>query len=455
MTKSRERSSRSGSDPVVIGTTKLNATDSGDLKILDTSDNRKKIIASELHIGDGSNQIILKKDSSTHKIVFETQAGDSTPASSNAGGGVTVVANTTALQALSGSAEGDLAFVTATKKLMLRTSTGWYTVSTVTNASPVISSAGNASYDFATDGTPIVITVSASEPESETITYAHQVTSGSASGIATITQGTGGNVNQFTLTPQQSGSGGTFSVKFSATDPNSNVALSSASAFTLTFSVQASAIFDGSNDKVSISGSNDFDLADGAISIECWGYFDSFIADPGWWTPILEFGTNANHKRFSVTWDDGSGGGRKIGLFCNTTSSTNINLAGTTVLQTGTWYHLCWVRNSSGTWKLYVNGTQEATGSETGTMGSNASASMSIGWGEQYGDWLDGKISNLRIVKGTEVYTSNFTPSSVNLDKITNTKLLTFNDPSTIEDDSDSNHTMTVSGATASSTGPF
>ena len=159
----------------------------------------------------------------TTKLVFQTQvSGQSATDSNGGGGGVTVVADTTALQALTNNSVGDLVFVSANNKLYLRQTNGWYTVATVSNATPVISSAGNASYAFATDGNSIVITVTATDAEGETITYAHTVSSGSLTNgggtTATVVQGTGNNVNQFTITPStNSAYAGSFSLTFTAT----------------------------------------------------------------------------------------------------------------------------------------------------------------------------------------------------------------------------------------------
>ena len=59
---------------------------------------------------------------------------------------------------------------------------------------------------------------------------------------------------------------------------------------------------------------------------------------------------------------------------------------------------------------------------------------------------LNGYISNLRIVQGTAVYTSNFTVTSSPLTAITNTKLLICNDTNIINDGSASNHSITRNG---------
>jgi hypothetical protein len=237
MTAARDRADRTGSTPVQIGSTKLTTDSNNNLSVLDTSDAPKKLIASEIEIGDSSNKVIIKKGSD-NKVQFQTQASGGSATDSNAGGGVTVVANTTALNALTGNAVGDLAFVTANNKLYIRQSGGWYTVATGSNATPVISSAGDASYTLATDGTAVVVTVTATDDEGETITYNYNVSSGSLTNgggaTATVTQGTGSNVNQFTITPTTTQAyAGDFSLTFTAQDTNGNTATSSASAFTL------------------------------------------------------------------------------------------------------------------------------------------------------------------------------------------------------------------------------
>ena len=113
MSRARERASREGTSPVKIGTTQLN-TDSGDLKVTDTSNNLKKVVADEIHIGDSSNKVIIKKGSD-NKVQFQTQASGSSAADSNAGG-VSVFADVNTMASASGN-NGDLAYVTATKKL--------------------------------------------------------------------------------------------------------------------------------------------------------------------------------------------------------------------------------------------------------------------------------------------------------------------------------------------------
>ena len=89
------------------------------------------------------------------------------------------------------------------------------------------------------------------------------------------------------------------------------------------------------------------------------------------------------------------------------------------------WYHVAIVRNGTGAnkFKVYINGSQ--TYSTTAFDINAGSGTLSIG-GYDGASAQDPPvvISNLRIVKGTAVYTSNFVPPSAALTNITNTKLL-------------------------------
>ena len=143
---------------------------------------------------------------------------------------------------LTGNTAGDLQLVTSTNRLVVWNGSGWYSVGDIANAVPVISSGADASYTFAKDGTPIVITLVASDAELGTnLTYSHSVSSGSLTNgggtTATVVQGTGSNTNQFTITPTTTEAyAGSFSITFSASDGAS--AGTAVSAFTLAFFTQ-------------------------------------------------------------------------------------------------------------------------------------------------------------------------------------------------------------------------
>jgi len=95
---------------------------------------------------------------------------------------------------------------------------------------------------------------------------------------------------------------------------------------------------------------------------------------------------------------------------------------------------------------MFINGVQESTTTLSHTM-QNGSGAFDIGAaGSGPGNTrFGGYISNLRVVKGTAVYTSNFTPPDEPLTAITNTTLLTCHLPY-IADGSTNDHAITVTG---------
>ena len=133
----------------------------------------------------------------------------------------------------SGNTAGAQALVTATNTVFMWTGTAWYRIATMTNESPTAITGVNATYTLATDGTPTVITAVSSDPEGATLSWSYAVSSGALNGT-TVSQGTGANTNQFTVTPHASQSAA-FDLTFSATD-NVNGAVTSSSSFTLSFS---------------------------------------------------------------------------------------------------------------------------------------------------------------------------------------------------------------------------
>ena len=398
-------------------------------------------VVGSISLGDASNRVILSKGSD-NKIAFETQASGGSATASNSGG-VIIYANTAALAAATGNAVGDLGFVTANNKLYFRQTNGWYTVATVTNATPVISSAGNATYAFATDGTPIVVTVSATDAEGETITYAHTVSSGSLTNgggtTATVVQGTGGNVNQFTVTPSTNSSyQGAFSLTFTAQDPNGNTATSSASAFTLSFATTNGAYDFTSRSSRLTATSSDFNISSSTpFTIEYWYMLKSGTTNS---SPMFDMGTG-NMFQLYLTGGDIKGYSSQMGGYW-------VDLGSGIGRTEDTWYHAAITGDGSGNTKVYIDGTQRGnthngswavTGGKIRINGYAGSGYTSIG--------IIGYFSDFRIVNGSMVYSGNFTRPSAPLTAITNTKFLTCqNSSGSLVDNSSSGHTLTTDG---------
>ena len=100
----------------------------------------------------------------------------------------------------------------------------------------------------------------------------------------------------------------------------------------------------------------------------------------------------------------------------------NGSTAFSTVVPYKRWCHVALVRDS-GTIKLFVDGKQDATTVSNDTT-NYATTYVAIGGYYDTSYLSNCTISNVRINKGTAVYTEDFTPPSTKLTNITNTKLL-------------------------------
>ena len=130
---------------------------------------------------------------------------------------------------LSDVVEDTIARVLDTDYLYIWNGTGWYYLPP-TNTNPNITTAGDAAYTLATDGTPTVVTLEANDPEGFPITWNYAVTAGSLGSTATVSQSN----NVFTITPSiVEANAGEFTLTFTASD-GVNLA-TSASEFSLSF----------------------------------------------------------------------------------------------------------------------------------------------------------------------------------------------------------------------------
>lgn len=194
-------------------------------------------------------------------------------------------------------------------------------------------------------------------------------------------------------------------------------------------------VFNGTN-YLSIAQTTATDLGSGNFTIEMWVYFNASTTSSfnvaGKWNSgtqwILQFraaGTDSltnPHWRFYT--NNGSG------------PSTDFQESSTTAVTVGNWYHLALVRNGNN-FNFYRNGSQiGSTYTNSGSITSTSdTTTIASAQNNSYGS-VSGYISNFRMVVGTAVYTSAFTPPTTPLTAITNTTLLTcqagsFSDAST------------------------
>ena len=361
--------------------------------------------------------------------------------------GVTVYATADLLPGTANA--GDMAFVTATNRLYLWNGSGWYNIALI-NTNPSISGV-NSSYDLASDGTATVITITATDPEGLPITYS--IASDTSGNTATVTQGTGANTNVFTITPSTNDSNaGTFSLTFRASD-GVNIA-TAVSEFTLQFKVQnqryttalitatdngyvSNKVFrdsSGNNHSITATGDatqNTFspyrhggysmktvagsslgipastdNQFTGDFTIEGWVY-SSDVGDRSFYVHGSYFAFNINFGTgFNIYLNSGGA----------SFSPTDI------VPASNEWNHVALVRSGS-TVSVYLNGVASATtGTNSATLGYNSIAYIG-GLGTQSAGSMNGYISDFRVVNGTAVYTSNFTPPTERLTAVTNTSV--------------------------------
>jgi hypothetical protein len=178
-------------------------------------------------------------------------------------------------------------------------------------------------------------------------------------------------------------------------------------------------------------------------TLEAWIYptaHSGFDAGTGYQKSVLI----GNRDKSSTTdyWSFGNNlNGQVVFYYWN--GATNQVVTSSTV-SLNVWSHIAMTLSGS-TINLFINGVLSATGTVAGTPVSSNAYPLTIGAGNNA--YYNGSVSNLRIVKGTALYTTNFTPSTSKLTSTANTKLLTLNS-SVVSDASASGRLITSSGAT-------
>ena len=215
--------------------------------------------------------------------------------------------------------------------------------------------------------------------------------------------------------------------------------------------------FDGSGDYLKIAASSDLDL-DGDFTIEAWVNVD----DGGWSGTRRTLLANStgwatNHAAISLMNSASSGEENAIILYNNT--STIAYSGDVRIEPSDGWTHIAITRDSSNKIRIFKNGIQAGstvTNSEEFKFGTGetwvGAITMSTGSAPEV---FDGKISNLRVIKGTALYTSAFRPPTEPLTNVTNTKLLCCNNSSTTGSTVTSGTITTNGDPTASTDSPF
>lgn len=171
----------------------------------------------------------------------------------------------------------------------------------------------------------------------------------------------------------------------------------------------ASGLFDVTGDYVSTSDSADFDLGSGDFTIDTWVRFNS---TSGTAQEIVGQYELANQRAWTLDWNTSN----ELRFLYTTdgTASTQSVITFSWTPSAATWYHVALTRNGSNL-RAFIGGTQIGTTQTLSATIFNSSADLTIGCLLNSGSPLllfNGWIDELRIVKGTSVWTGNFTPPS-------------------------------------------
>ena len=197
----------------------------------------------------------------------------------------------------------------------------------------------------------------------------------------------------------------------------------------------------GSTDYLSLASNPVFGLGTGDLTIELWCY--AVNAARGVVQNLVDLRPTAAAVPIAVAL-----------------SSTGYPYAynGTTYLSSvaiasASWNHIALVRSgtASNNCKLYLNGVQVAQFTDTGSWGT--ATTCVIGKNTQAAsEYFNGYYSDIRIVKGSGVYTAAFTPPTAPVAAVTNTSLLINFANAAIYDASTQNSIITSGSAQSSTT---
>lgn len=190
-----------------------------------------------------------------------------------------------------------------------------------------------------------------------------------------------------------------------------------------------SGFFDGGSDSLATSTtSSAFAFGTGDFTVECWVYMtaDSSVTRGIWQNGTLDScNTQRNTSGNLQAWD----GADRIS---------------TTPVLSNAWNHIAFCR-ASGTARIFVNGVVAL--SWTSSVNYTTASAWVFGYTASGTNRMVGNISNARIVNGTALYTTAFTPPTTPLTAISGTSLLTLQS-NYFKDNSSNNFALTVNGTT-------
>ena len=172
--------------------------------------------------------------------------------------------------------------------------------------------------------------------------------------------------------------------------------------------------FDGSGDFLQVPASEDLNVGSADFTAEAWVYPTQYGEIVG------AFNLNAPYSGWLWSLDFSNSSGKQMIWFDGNQQQS------TTVVPLNKWSHIAFSKSGT-TVKYFLDGKLDGsfTASANSTWSNQvvhigADSNSLTSPGRKFG----GFISNLRLIKGTALYTSDFTPPTEPLTNVTNTKLL-------------------------------
>ena len=208
----------------------------------------------------------------------------------------------------------------------------------------------------------------------------------------------------------------------------------------LTFAQNSIRLVDLNSNYLSIDNSNGAFFETGDFTFEMWIKIDAWDTGgyAGYKAGILSY----NQSNFWLAIQ--SQGKPQLRMGCG-----DLTFSYTASDWVGNWKHIALVRVGE-TLNWYVDGQLSASKSCSGGKFMDTNT-INIGTNPGWTCSIDGWISKIRYVKGTAVYTSDFTPVFQDLENISGTELLlnVANETDAFKDSSNANHTINLHGSNA------
>ena len=163
----------------------------------------------------------------------------------------------------------------------------------------------------------------------------------------------------------------------------------------------SSLLLDGNSDYIYIANDDlDFSSTE-SFTLEFWIYFNDI--DDG---NIVNFYSDYSGASNGMSID------KSTSNVLRAHNGDSTRITGTTTVSAGQWYHIA-LSGTSGSYKLFLNGTQEGSTSSNGFTGGTTNKYIGTFYWAGLGGavrLVNGYIEDFRITKGEARYTSNFTP---------------------------------------------